>query len=42
MLFYSLVLRPKWFSGTVLMHTRAIGVNYVEVSCRWSNYYSVS
>ena len=39
MLFYGLVLRPEVLPGTVLLCTRAIGVNYANVHRRWGNYH---
>ena len=41
MLFHGLVLRPEVLPGTVLLRTRAIGVNYADVYRRWGNYYLV-
>ena len=39
MLFHGLVLRPEVLSGTVLLRTYAIGVNYANVHRRWGNYH---
>ena len=39
MLFHGLVLRPEVLPGTVLLRTRAIGVNYANVYRRWGNYH---
>ena len=36
---YGLVLRPEVLSGMVVLHTRAIGVNYANVYRRWDNYH---
>ena len=41
MLFYGLALRSEVLPGTVLLRTRAIGVNYADVYRRWGNYYLV-
>ena len=32
-------LRPEVLPGTVLLYTRAIGVNYANVYRRWGNYH---